>query len=97
MAPTCCCTATTILHMLNWLAGPGGARVPAVGVPSASAAPGIAKNAAAYNLYAIDGAPGAWRCEMVSRGASTPAARSCEAESGYAIASGRAKARASLC
>ncbi len=28
------------LHMLNWLAGPNGARVPAVGVPSASAAPG---------------------------------------------------------
>ena len=56
------------LHMLNWLAGPDGARVPAVGVPSASAAPGTAKNAAAYNLYAIDGAPGAWRCEMISRG-----------------------------
>ncbi len=56
------------LHMLNWLAGPGGARVPAVGVPSASAAPGTATNAAAYNLYAIDGAPGGWRCEMTSRG-----------------------------
>ena len=56
------------LHMLNWLAGPDGARVPAVGVPSASAAPASAKNAAAYNLYAIDGAPGAWRCAMVSRG-----------------------------
>ena len=56
------------LHMLNWLEGPSGARVPAVGVPSASAAPGTARNAAAYNLYAIDGAPGAWRCEMISRG-----------------------------
>ena len=56
------------LHMLNWLAGPNGARVPAVGVPSASAAPGTSKDAAAYNLYAIDGAPGAWRCEMTSRG-----------------------------
>ena len=22
----------------------------------------------AYNLYRIDGAPGAWRCEMISRG-----------------------------
>ena len=59
------------LHMLNWLAGPNGARVPAVGVPSASAAPGLAKDAAAYNLYAIDGAPGAWRCEMTSRGISS--------------------------
>jgi 3',5'-cyclic AMP phosphodiesterase CpdA len=56
------------LHMLNWLAGPGGARVPAVGVPAASAAPGMARNAAAYNLYAIDSGPGAWRCEMSSRG-----------------------------
>jgi 3',5'-cyclic AMP phosphodiesterase CpdA len=56
------------LHMLNWLDGPGGTRVPAVGVPSASAAPGMSKDAAAYNLYAIDGAPGAWHCEMISRG-----------------------------
>jgi 3',5'-cyclic AMP phosphodiesterase CpdA len=56
------------LHMTNWLAGPNGARVPAVGVPSASAAFGASKHAAAYNLYAIDGAPGAWTCEMTSRG-----------------------------
>ncbi len=66
--------AELVLHghdhraMLNWLDGPGGARVPAVGVPSASAAPGEARHAAAYNLYAIEGAAGAWRCEMVSRG-----------------------------
>ncbi len=56
------------LAMLNWLDGPAGTRVPAVGVPSASGAPGRAKNAAAYNLYRIDGARGAWRCEMVARG-----------------------------
>jgi len=56
------------LHMLNWLAGPSGTRVPAVGVPSASAAPGLSHDAAAYNLYAIDGGPGAWTCAMVSRG-----------------------------
>ena len=56
------------LHMINWLNGPNGSRVPAVGVPSASAAPGTSKDAAAYNLYAIDGAPGAWRCELTSRG-----------------------------
>ena len=56
------------LHMLNWLDGPDGSRVPAVGVPSASAAWGTSKDAAAYNLYAIDGAPGAWTCAMVSRG-----------------------------
>ncbi len=56
------------LHMLNWLEGPGGTRVPALGVPSASAAPGTTKDNAAYNLYAIDGAPNGWRCELVSRG-----------------------------
>ncbi|HEY1310186.1 MAG TPA: metallophosphoesterase [Pseudolabrys sp.] len=56
------------LHMLNWLAGPKGVRVPAVGVPSASAAPGTSHDAAAYNVYAVDGSPGAWRCEMTSRG-----------------------------
>ncbi|HZT26662.1 MAG TPA: metallophosphoesterase [Pseudolabrys sp.] len=56
------------LAMLNWLDGPSGTRVPAVGVPSASAAPGKAKNAAAYNLYRIDGTPEAWTCEMISRG-----------------------------
>jgi 3',5'-cyclic AMP phosphodiesterase CpdA len=56
------------LHMLNWLKGPAGTHVPAVGVPSASAAPGLSHDAAAYNLYRVDGAPGAWRCEMVSRG-----------------------------
>jgi 3',5'-cyclic AMP phosphodiesterase CpdA len=56
------------LHMINWLSGPNGTRVPAVGVPSASAAPGMSRNAAAYNLYAIDGEPGAWHCELISRG-----------------------------
>jgi 3',5'-cyclic AMP phosphodiesterase CpdA len=56
------------LHMINWLSGPNGTRVPAVGVPSASAAWGMSKDAAAYNLYAIDGAPGAWTCEQISRG-----------------------------
>jgi 3',5'-cyclic AMP phosphodiesterase CpdA len=56
------------LHMINWLDGPNETRVPAVGVPSASAAWGMSKDAAAYNLYAIDGAPGAWTCEMTSRG-----------------------------
>jgi len=53
--------------MINWLEGPNGTRVPAVGVPSASAAPGSDKDAAAYNVYRIDGARGAWRCELISR------------------------------
>ncbi|MBI1203628.1 MAG: metallophosphoesterase [Rhodopseudomonas sp.] len=56
------------VHMLNWLAGPDGGRVPAIGVPSASARPGMDKDNAAYHLYRIGGAPGAWTCEVVSRG-----------------------------
>jgi 3',5'-cyclic AMP phosphodiesterase CpdA len=54
---------------LAWLAGPG-SRIPAIGVPSASSAPGHRDDPAGYNLYEIDGAPGAWRCSMVARGLS---------------------------
>jgi 3',5'-cyclic AMP phosphodiesterase CpdA len=56
------------VHMINWLNGPNDTRVPAVGVPSASAAPALDKDAGAYHLYRIDGAAGAWRCEVISRG-----------------------------
>jgi 3',5'-cyclic AMP phosphodiesterase CpdA len=56
------------LNMIEPLTGPGGARVPAVGVASASAAPGASKADASYNLYRIDGAPGAWTCELETRG-----------------------------
>jgi 3',5'-cyclic AMP phosphodiesterase CpdA len=55
------------IHQLHWLIGPDG-RVPAVGVPSASAAPGRSVDPGGYNLYRIEGAPGAWRCEMEMRG-----------------------------
>jgi len=55
------------LDMLNVIAGPNGARVPAIGGPSASAAPATDKDDAGYHLYRIDGHAGAWRCEMVSR------------------------------
>ena len=41
---------------------------PFIGVPSASAKPGMDHEPAGYNLYRIDGVAGAWRCEMVSRG-----------------------------
>ena len=56
------------VHMLNWLNGPNGTRVPAVGVASASAAFGKDKDAASYHLYRIEGAPGAWTCEVITRG-----------------------------
>jgi 3',5'-cyclic AMP phosphodiesterase CpdA len=54
-------------QQLTWLDGPQG-RIPAVGVPSASAIVSTHDEPAAYNLYRIDGAPGAWECEMTVRG-----------------------------
>jgi 3',5'-cyclic AMP phosphodiesterase CpdA len=56
------------LHSVNWLEGPHG-RIPVVGVPSSSETRDTPKrHPAAYNLYRIEGAPGAWRCEAISRG-----------------------------
>jgi 3',5'-cyclic AMP phosphodiesterase CpdA len=55
------------VHLLTWLDGPRG-RVPAVGVPSASAAADPHGDAAAYNLYAIERDADGWRCEAVTRG-----------------------------
>jgi len=53
---------------LVWLAGPWAA-IPCVGVPSASGAPDRSHDEpAGYNLYEIDGEPGAWRCMLVARG-----------------------------
>jgi 3',5'-cyclic AMP phosphodiesterase CpdA len=56
-------------HALMHIDGPQGP-IPVVGVPSASEAPPGEHDAAGYNLYRIDGAADAWRCEMVSRGVS---------------------------
>jgi hypothetical protein len=51
---------------LIWLDGPRG-KIPAVGAPSASArVPHSGPEAAGYNTFRIDGAPGAWRCEMTT-------------------------------
>ena len=55
------------VHSLRWFDAPG-RPVAAIGVPSASANLGGQYDPAAYNLYFIDGGPGAWQCEMVSRG-----------------------------
>jgi 3',5'-cyclic AMP phosphodiesterase CpdA len=60
------------LHLLAWLDGPNG-RVPAVGVPSASAAEDRHGHPAAYNLYTIERAGNGWRCEAVTRGVSNGA------------------------
>ena len=57
------------VHAVEWIEGPAG-RIPVVGVPSASIVPGSDDEPAAYHLFRIDGAPGAWRCEMIVRGVS---------------------------
>jgi 3',5'-cyclic AMP phosphodiesterase CpdA len=54
-------------QQLRWLDGPRG-RIPAVGVPSASAVISDHDEPAAYNIDRIAGGPGAWQCDMVSRG-----------------------------
>jgi len=65
--------AELLLHGHNheqqfmWLDGPKG-RIPAVGVPSASAIVSAHDEPAAYNLYRIAGKPGAWQCEVTVRG-----------------------------
>jgi 3',5'-cyclic AMP phosphodiesterase CpdA len=58
------------VHSLVWLDGPRG-RIPALGVPSASAAAVEGRRAhqrAAYNLYRVERAAGRWSCEAISRG-----------------------------
>jgi len=55
------------VHSLIMIGGKG-ARVPVIGVPSASASVSAKRRAGAYNLYLIGGRPGTWSCEVVSRG-----------------------------
>jgi 3',5'-cyclic AMP phosphodiesterase CpdA len=55
------------LHSLAWLDGPN-ARIPLVGVPSSSESTQGRYDAAAYNLYRIDGKAGSWSCEAITRG-----------------------------
>jgi 3',5'-cyclic AMP phosphodiesterase CpdA len=51
-----------------WLDGPQQTKIPAVGVPSASAhAPHGGEDGAGYNVFHIDGVRGAWRCEWIAR------------------------------
>jgi 3',5'-cyclic AMP phosphodiesterase CpdA len=55
------------VHSVVYLEGPDGQKVPMAGVPSASASSGHG-DLAAYNLYSIGKANGAWQCEAVTRG-----------------------------
>ena len=55
------------IRSLAWLDGPHG-KVPAIGVPSASAAERPRGQSAAYNLYNIERSDGGWNVEIVTRG-----------------------------
>jgi 3',5'-cyclic AMP phosphodiesterase CpdA len=55
------------IHSIMWFDGPRG-RIPAVGVPSASAIAHGHYPAAAYNLFSIERDGDAWRCEQTVRG-----------------------------
>lgn len=72
------------VHALTWLDGPEH-KIPAIGVPSASAH-GIHQEPAAYNLYRIEGAPGRWSCEMIRRGFRRPGEELVELERRMLIA-----------
>ena len=67
--------AELILHghthrrTLEWIAT-AQARVPVIGVPSASATLAQSGDPAGYNLIHVSGAPEKWRCEWVARGIS---------------------------
>jgi 3',5'-cyclic AMP phosphodiesterase CpdA len=55
------------VHSTMWFDGPRG-RIPAIGVPSASAIAHGRIPAAAYNLFSIERDDDAWRCEQTVRG-----------------------------
>jgi 3',5'-cyclic AMP phosphodiesterase CpdA len=55
------------IHSTMWFDGPRG-KIPAIGVPSASALAHGRYPAAAYNLFAIAREGEAWRCEQTVRG-----------------------------
>jgi 3',5'-cyclic AMP phosphodiesterase CpdA len=61
------------VHSTIWIEGPAG-RIPAIGVPSASALAHGRYPAAAYNLFSIAREGDAWRCEQTVRGFKTSAA-----------------------
>jgi 3',5'-cyclic AMP phosphodiesterase CpdA len=55
------------IHSTLWIDGPRG-RIPAIGVPSASAIAHGRYPAAAYNLFSIERDGDTWRCEQTVRG-----------------------------
>lgn len=58
----------THLPTIHHIAGPGGTKVPVVGVAAAGQAHGSAKPPAHYNLFEIGGTPGIWQAQLIRRG-----------------------------
>ncbi|KPB00468.1 metallophosphoesterase family protein [Ahrensia marina] len=56
----------THLPQRHMIEGPEGAKVPVIGVPSASQSGGGRKPAATYNRFVISGAPDHWHCTLTS-------------------------------
>jgi len=55
-------------RLFNWLQGPDGKKIPAIGAPSASAhARHADEDPAGYHIFHIDSTGDAWRCEMIAR------------------------------
>lgn len=54
-------------HSTMWFDGPGG-RIPALGIPAASAVDDGDHDPAAYHLLKIDREDGNWRCDLSTRG-----------------------------
>ena len=54
-------------HATVWIDGPG-KKIPAIGVPSASAMARGYNQPAAYNLFSIEAAGEGWRCDRRVRG-----------------------------
>ncbi len=53
---------------LVWLDGPAGGKIPALGVPSASARSAHGEeDSASYAIYRIERGPAGWRCDMIAR------------------------------
>ena len=62
-------------HSTMWFDGPAG-RIPALGIPSASAVDDGDHDPAAYHLLSIDRDGATWRCELTTRGCRPRKARS---------------------
>lgn len=79
----------THLSTVHWIPGPTG-KVPVVGVAAAGEALGEGKPLSQYNLFEIDGEPGAWSIRMTRRGLQK-ASRSIDESSSFQLVGRKTK------